>query len=98
MDREMIFFEHEGNRALRRGDWKIVAKGRHGQDDVNWELYNIREDRSELHNLAQDQSGRLERMKAQWVKKAKNAQAIPWPNSNRTKKKNRKTGKSKKKA
>ena len=46
LDREFIFFEHEGNRALRMGDWKLVAKGRAGQDEVNWDLFKVRADRS----------------------------------------------------
>ena len=81
LDREMIFFEHEGNRALRTGDWKIVAKGRHGQDNVKWELYNIGAERSELHDLAGEQPERLDRMKSQWLMKAALVQATPWPKS-----------------
>ena len=43
-----LFWEHEGNRAVRDGDWKLVAKGVRGK----WELYNIREDRTEMNNQA----------------------------------------------
>jgi arylsulfatase A-like enzyme len=91
LDREMIFFEHEGNRALRMGDWKLVAKGRAGQDDVKWELYNIAVDRSELHDLALQEPDRFEKMKMLWTSKAGNVQAIPWPVSNRAKKNNKKS-------
>ena len=42
-----LFWEHEGNRAVRRGDFKLVAV--HGGP---WELYNIAEDRTELRDLA----------------------------------------------
>jgi len=86
LDRDMIFFEHEGNRALRMGNWKIVAKGKHGQDDVNWELYHIKEDRSELHDLAREHPERLERLKTQWVEKATLVKVTPWPKSTRNKK------------
>ncbi|UYV38434.1 arylsulfatase [Rhodobacteraceae bacterium D3-12] len=41
-----IFWEHEGNCAARIGDWKLVRE--FGQD---WELYNMRDDRTELHDL-----------------------------------------------
>jgi len=41
-----IFWEHQGNRALREGDWKLVSKK--GKD---WELYNLKEDRTELNNV-----------------------------------------------
>lgn len=85
LDRDSIFFEHEGNRALRMGDWKLVAKGRHGQDDVNWELFNLSSDRSELHDLASAEPDRLEKMKALWISKAQSVKALPWPQSNATK-------------
>ena len=42
-----IFWEHEGNRALRLGQWKLVAKHPGG-----WELYDIAADRAEQHDLA----------------------------------------------
>ena len=42
-----IFWEHEGNRAVRSGRWKLVA--RHNSD---WELYDMEKDRVELNNLA----------------------------------------------
>jgi arylsulfatase len=43
-----IFWEHEGNRAVRDGKWKLVAQGGNGA----WELYDMEADRSELNNLA----------------------------------------------
>jgi arylsulfatase len=48
LNREVpLFFEHMGNRGVRRGQWKIVAvKG------APWELYDMQADRTELHNLA----------------------------------------------
>jgi arylsulfatase A-like enzyme len=42
-----LFWEHEGNCAVRRGKWKLVRKHRHA-----WELYDIEADRTELHDLA----------------------------------------------
>jgi arylsulfatase len=49
-----LFWEHEGNRAVRDGKWKLVArKGR------PWELYDIDADRSELHDLASSQPDRV---------------------------------------
>lgn len=46
-----LFWEHNGNRAIRKGDWKLVSK----YDDeakkyMPWELYNLKHDRSELNN------------------------------------------------
>ena len=38
---------HEGNRAVRLGDWKLVSEG-----NSRWELYNMKHDRTELTDLA----------------------------------------------
>ena len=45
--REALYWEHEGNRAIRKGDWKLVSK-----ENKPWELYNIKSDRSELNDLS----------------------------------------------
>lgn len=45
-----LFFEHEGNRAVRIGKWKSVWTN-YGK---TWELYNIDADRSELNDLADE--------------------------------------------
>ena len=42
----VYYWEHEGNRAVRDGKWKIVAK-----TDSAWELYDMKEDRTEMDNL-----------------------------------------------
>jgi len=42
-------WEHEGNRAIRKGKWKLVALK---SDKEQWELYDIEADRTESHNLA----------------------------------------------
>jgi arylsulfatase len=42
-----LFWEHEGNAAVRSGGWKLVRK--HGRP---WELYAIEDDRAEAHDLA----------------------------------------------
>ena len=49
-----IFFEHEGNAAIRSGPFKLVRL--HGRD---WELYDMERDRTELNNLA-GRGGRVE--------------------------------------
>ena len=41
-----LFWEHEGNRAVRLGGWKLVSRRPSG-----WELYNLPEDRTEMSNL-----------------------------------------------
>ncbi|MCD6049488.1 MAG: atsA 17 [Verrucomicrobia bacterium] len=47
--REAVFFEHENGRAVRMGDWKLVG---HSRPQSQWELYNLKEDRTEMRNLA----------------------------------------------
>jgi arylsulfatase A-like enzyme len=96
LDRKMLFFEHEGNRALRIGEWKLVAKGRHGQDEVKWELFNISNDRSEMHDLSAVEPERFQRMQKMWREKATAAKALPWPKSKTKKAKANSKGNSKK--
>ena len=62
IQREALFWEHEGNRALRIGDWKLVAKGSGGP----WELYDMKRDRTEMNDLAGAQSARVKEMVATW--------------------------------
>ena len=61
LDREAIYWEHEGNRAVRVGQWKLVAK-----EDQPWELYDIDQDRTEMNNLATSHSAQRDDMVAKW--------------------------------
>jgi arylsulfatase len=70
-----IFWEHEGNRAMREGKWKLVAKGANSP----WELYDIEADRTELNNLAEKETARMSEMADRWEAWAKEALAKPWP-------------------
>lgn len=58
---ENLWWLHEGNRALRRGDWKIVA----AKGDP-WELYDLRTDRAEMNNLASDNPDLTKELAAEW--------------------------------
>ena len=73
--REAIYWEHEGNRAVRMGDWKLVALGTTGK----WELYNIAEDRTEQNNVAARHPERVRAMAAAWERWARENYAVPWP-------------------
>ena len=70
--RQPIFWEHEGNRAVRDGRWKLVAK-----ENQPWELYDIERDRSELHNLAAEQPDRVRDLSAKWDGYAARANVLP---------------------
>ena len=59
---EEYWWSHEGNRALRQQDWKLVAAGKAG----SWELYNLREDRSEQHDLASSHPDQVRAMAERW--------------------------------
>jgi arylsulfatase A-like enzyme len=74
IEREAIYWEHEGNRAIRVANWKLVAKGPAGP----WELYDIDRDRAEQHDLAAQEPNRVKQMTAQWETWAKRSGAIPW--------------------
>ncbi|OCX53550.1 sulfatase [Mucilaginibacter sp. PPCGB 2223] len=71
---DVLFFEHEGNRAVRQGEWKLVS-----QKPLNkWELYNIKEDRSELNDLSAKYPDRVAEMSAMYDKWAEHAGVIPF--------------------
>lgn len=62
LERDAIYWEHEGNAAIRVGDWKLVRLG----DNGAWELYNIKADRTELHNLATEKPALAKELAAKW--------------------------------
>src|SRR4029077_16405795 len=74
IDREAIYWEHEGNRAIRVGDWKLVAKG----PAAPWELYDLKADRTETNNLAEQHPERVRQMTANWEAWAHRAKVLPW--------------------
>jgi arylsulfatase len=68
-----LYWEHEGNKAMRLGPWKLVAK--HGGA---WELYDIDRDRTESRNLAAAHPERARAMAAQWQVWADRVGVMPW--------------------
>jgi arylsulfatase len=82
IEREALYWEHEGHRAVRQGPWKLVAK--HNQP---WELYNLDQDRIERKNLAQAEPEKVKELKALYARYAQRAQVLPWSEVNPAKKK-----------
>jgi arylsulfatase len=69
-----LFWEHEGNRAVRDGKWKLVSKHPRG-----WELYDMDADRTEMTDLSNREPERTRTMAAQWDVWAKRVGVQPWP-------------------
>jgi len=63
IERDYLYFNHSGNRALRRGDYKLVSSA---VDGNRWSLYNVAKDRSEETDLAEREPDRLKDMASQW--------------------------------
>lgn len=63
LPRDLLYFHHENNRALRIGDWKLVSK-RPATND--YALYDLSRDRSEQWNLADEQPERVAAMAKRW--------------------------------
>lgn len=61
---EFLYFHHLTNRAIRVGDWKLVAKG----DNGPWELYDLKADRCESKDLASQHPDRVREMSQRWQK------------------------------
>ena len=67
-----MFWEHEGNAAVRIGRWKLVKRFPRA-----WELYDMELDRTELNDLAAVQPQRVAEMAAQYETWAQRCGVIP---------------------
>lgn len=76
-----LYWEHEGNAALRKGDRKLVRKGMKGE----WELYDLKADRTEQTNLAPTHLEEVQSMVKEWREWAQRAQVLPKPETGRKK-------------
>jgi len=74
LDERAIFWEHEGNRAVRKGKWKLVSKHPGG-----WELYDIDADRTEMHDLASQHPEKVQEFEALYKSWADRCGVQPWP-------------------
>ena len=70
---DAIFWEHEGNRAIREGDHKLVSRF-----PDQWELFNLKADRTELNDLSAKDPKLAERLAARYDKWTQHAQVVPW--------------------
>jgi arylsulfatase A-like enzyme len=67
-----IYFLYDTDRGLREGDWKLVSFQSHP-----WELYNLAEDRTELHDLSSRRPDVRERLAARWFEMAERVDMAP---------------------
>lgn len=68
-----LFWEHEGNRAVRMDNWKLVSR-----HPGAWELYDMDEDRTELHDRAATEPQRVAQMADLYAAWAGRANVTPW--------------------
>lgn len=73
-NRGPMFWEHEGNAAMRDGKWKLVSRF----PDA-WELHDMEADRTELHNVAELFPARVKEMSAAYAAWATQIGAQTWP-------------------
>ena len=69
-----IYWEHEGSRAVRIDNWKLVA-----EIGGEWELYDMDEDRTELSNLVEANAPKADEMIALYDVWAERCGVHPWP-------------------
>jgi arylsulfatase A-like enzyme len=76
---DYLWWAHEGSRAIRVGDWKLVAaapsmRGRgeaktESEQQGPWELFNLADDRAETNNLATKMPEKLGELSQLWSQK-----------------------------
>ena len=59
---EYMYWEHQGNRAIRYGNWKAIRD----EAGTEWELYDIVKDRTEKNNLASQHPDVLKKLRNEW--------------------------------
>ena len=75
IEREFLAWDHEGNSAIRAGDWKLVRQGERSA----WELYDLARDRTEIHDLASEHPERVREMAVKWEEWARRCWVFPKP-------------------
>ena len=75
--REALVWEHEGNCAIRRGQWKLVKRY-----PGDWELYDMAADRTEMNDLAAARPDVVRELADMWQDWAQRCSVEPWERAN----------------
>jgi arylsulfatase len=86
-EREALYWEHEGNRAVRMGRWKLVSKAMpfaaYDSLDVlplsEWALYDMEADRTETNDVAGEHPEIVEKMAGMWENWGRRTGVVPRP-------------------
>lgn len=75
----LLYYEHQATRAVRSGDWKLVADKEVNVEPyiLDWELYNLAEDRSETNNLADQYPEKVHELDSLWDAWAERCNVYP---------------------
>ncbi len=68
-----MYWEHQNNCAIRKGDWKAVKK----LGDKKWQLYNLKNDRIESDNRAGEHSALVKELDEKWQYWAQEKKVLP---------------------
>ena len=71
---DALYFEHEGNRAVRQGNWKLVSQ----YPENEWQLYDLSKDRTELNDLSSTQENKVKELTKLYHIWADRAGVIPF--------------------
>ena len=81
-----LFWEHQFNKAIRKGQWKLVYKSTRREKDMNlptpyqdWELFDMEKDRTETHNLASSNPQLVKELADAWERIAWECKVKPYP-------------------
>ena len=72
---EWLYFRFSNDRAIRKGDWKLVSFKSNA-----WKLFNIAKDRTEMHDIASQHPEIVKELEALWHDVAENIDHAPKKN------------------